>query len=651
MRLQRLAIAASIFAWIILGVPAFSQDQAPDLGKKIGPAVVRVVAYDARGKVLRTGSGFFISADGRLLSAWYVLLGASKAAVKTAAGKEYLIKTVVAGDSKTGLLLATAGPLPEPVAYLSLEQHLPQVMSPVMAVGVDSKAQPIVEEGSVFSLLDFPGHGKVIQVSMPITPDLWGAPLVNAAGKVLGVALSGTLGGQPINFAVSAAPVAALKEEVQAFPYWAEAHFQEALERCFNKAASAEKANNQKQATGWYQEAVRIKPEDARARNKLGVAYYREGRYKEALEEFRQAVRFKPDDPQYHLNVGNAALKAGQRPVAESTLEGLKRLDPKMAQKLEASLKAPSGTLAAAGGAPAQEALPELFKRIKPAVVFVEKYDSHNKMSSISSGFFINAQGHFITNYHCLHGGPSAMVRTSDGKRYPVKLILAEDKFNDLMLAAIETPPGGVPHLSVIGDLPQVGEEVLVIGNPRGLEWTLSTGIVSAIRGGPPTPKRQVVQFTAPISPGSSGSPILNRKGQVVAVNAFYNPTGQNLNFGPPAKFVLALKPGPGKTMEQRAQEWLASAQALTRQGEEYLQKKDLKKAAQAFKEAIEDSPEYPRAHVNLAYTYFLDNNQADFKKEYAVVQKLDAKLAKDLAKYTTEAESETKKAAMPNRK
>ena len=223
-------------------------------------------------------------------------------------------------------------------------------------------------------------------------------------------------------------------------------------------------------------------------------------------------------------------------------------------------------------------------------------------------------------------------MRTSDGKRHLVKLILAEDKFNDLILASIDPPPGGVPYLPVIGALPQVGEEVVNLGNPKGLEWTLSTGIVSAIRGWP-TPHRQVVQFTAPTSHGSSGSPIMNRKGQVLAVNAMTLASGQNLNFGVPGKFVLALKPGPGKTMEQRAQAWLASAQDLTRQGEEYLQKHDLRKAVQAFKDAIQDSPDYARAHVNLAYAYFLDNNQADFKKEYAVVQKLDAALAKDLAK------------------
>lgn len=651
MCLKRLAITAlALIALTILGYPAFSQEQSPDLGKQISPAVVQVVGYDAGGKVLRTGSGFFTSADGQLLTSWYVLLGASRAAVKNAAGQEYPIQVVEAGDAKIGLLLVTVDSVPKPVAHLVVEPQLPQVMAPVVAVGANSKAQPIVEEGVVTSLLEFPGYGKVIQISMPIISGSRGAPLVNAAGKVLGVATSGTLGGQPLNFAVPAAQITSLKKEAQAFHDWAAAHVQEALTQYYKKAEAAEKANNQKQASGFYQEAVRLKPDDPRAHNRLGVSYFRERRFKESLEEFHQAVRFKADDPQYHLNVGLAALKAGQRPEAERTLETLNRLDPKMAQRLQASLQAATVTPAAAGPAPAQEALPELFKRIKPAVVFVEKYDSRHKRLSLSSGFFINGQGHFITNYHCLQGGSGASVRTSDGKRYPVKLILAEDKLNDLMLAAIDPPPGGVPHLPVIGALPQVGEEVLAIGNPGGLEWTLSTGIVSAIRNYP-TPQRQVVQFTAPISPGSSGGPILNRKGQVVAVNAFYRVTGQNLNFGPPGKFVLALKPSPGKTMEQRAQEWLAEAKAITQQGEEYLKKKELGKAAKAFEEAIDNSPEYAWAHCSLAYTYFLDNNQEGFKKEYAIVQKLDANLAKNLAKYTIESGPGAKKAIVPTRK
>ncbi|MBM4273910.1 MAG: tetratricopeptide repeat protein [Deltaproteobacteria bacterium] len=612
--------------------------------------MLQVFAYDAEDKLLRTGSGYFVSPEGRFLTAWQVLLGASRAMVMTAEGKEYPVQIVVAGNGKTGLLLGMAGPLPGPPPHLTLAKQMPQVGERVIALGATGKTHPLVGEGVVSSILEFPDHGKVIHISVPITSKSWGGPVVNDKGEALGVAISGTLSGQKYNFALPAMTLAELKETPQAFPYWAQAHSKEALGRCFKKADAAEKAGSRKDVLGWYKEAVRIKPDDARARTKLGVAYYKDGLYKESLEQFRQAARFKPDDPQMQLNLGLAALKAGQRPEAERALEALNQLDPKMAQKLQASLKASPGTTPAAAGAAGQVTLPELFNRIKPAVVFVENYDSHKKRLSLSSGFFINAQGHFITNYHCLRGGSSATVRTSDGKRYPVKLILAEDKFNDLMLAAIDPPPAGVPYLPVTGALPQVGEEVIALGNPKGLEWTLSTGIVSAIRGYP-TPQRQVVQITAPMSPGSSGGPILNRKGQVVAVFAFYHLTGQNLNFGPPGKLVLALKPNPGKTMEQRAQEWLAEAQELTRQGTEHLQKKDLKKAAKTFEEAILSRPDYALAHYNLAYVHYLNNNQDGFKKEYAKLKEIDSKLTKELDTLTRKVDQKAKKGGKPSQK
>ena len=87
-------------------------------------------------------------------------------------------------------------------------------------------------------------------------------------------------------------------------------------------------------------------------------------------------------------------------------------------------------------------------------------------------------------------------------------------------------------------DFAQVGETVYAVGNPRGLEGTFSQGIISSIR---PVGSDKLIQITAPLSPGSSGGPVLNRKGEVIGVSVFTIRNGQNLNFAIPSNYVKPL--------------------------------------------------------------------------------------------------------------
>jgi S1-C subfamily serine protease len=183
--------------------------------------------------------------------------------------------------------------------------------------------------------------------------------------------------------------------------------------------------------------------------------------------------------------------------------------------------------------------LPRLVKKIQPAVVTVIAYSAREEALFQGSGFFIGPEGCFLTNCHVLAQAARAEVRTADGRCYPVKGVAAVDHAWDLVAAMIVCPPEGVPALAITRDLPEVGERVAVVGSPLGLEQTLSDGVVSALRR---TSAGRYLQISAPVSTGSSGSPVINRQGEVVGVASLQVIKGQNLNFAVPGSRALALQ-------------------------------------------------------------------------------------------------------------
>jgi hypothetical protein len=151
----------------------------------------------------------------------------------------------------------------------------------------------------------------------------------------------------------------------------------------------------------------------------------------------------------------------------------------------------------------------------------------------------VTKDGIIVTNYHVIAEGTSAVVKLPDGAFYVVDGILASDKARDL--AVIKAHGENFRTLSLgDSDHVQVGQEVVAIGNPLSLESTVSSGIVSSIRtidekGG------KYLQVTAPISPGSSGGPLLNMEGQVVGITTMYLKGGENLNFAIPVNDARRL--------------------------------------------------------------------------------------------------------------
>ena len=264
--------------------------------------------------------------------------------------------------------------------------------------------------------------------------------------------------------------------------------------------------------------------------------------------------------------------------------------------------------------------LTTLVNKIRPAVVTVIVYDINQKATNIGSGFFIDKYGHLITNYHVLAGQYTAEVRTADGNTYPIKLIVADNKAVDLVKVLVDIPRKKVKWVKTDSRLPAIAEQVLVVGSPMGLEQTVSEGIVSSIRKIPSV--GEFFQMSAPISPGSSGSPVINLKGLVVGVATFQMVRGQNLNFAVSAKSVEKLKPvKAGMSMSlwtfNNSLHQPGLAEKLCRQGYSFSINGEDQKALEFFQKAIENDPENTMAWNGLGYCHVGMNNPAAALKAY----------------------------------
>jgi hypothetical protein len=171
------------------------------------------------------------------------------------------------------------------------------------------------------------------------------------------------------------------------------------------------------------------------------------------------------------------------------------------------------------------------------SVFCVIVYDKAGKPLAQGSGFFVDKKGKLVTNFHVIEGAATAVAKASNGAFYPVEGILGVDKTNDL--AVLKVSGSDFTFLPLgDSDAVQVGDKVLAIGSPLGLEDTISDGLISAIRD---MGDVSVFQTTAAISPGSSGGVLLNSKGEAIGITSFQLVSGQSLNFAVPIKYVRPL--------------------------------------------------------------------------------------------------------------
>jgi S1-C subfamily serine protease len=196
----------------------------------------------------------------------------------------------------------------------------------------------------------------------------------------------------------------------------------------------------------------------------------------------------------------------------------------------------------------------EIFKRFAPAVLTVDVKTQRGQGNG--TAFMLDKQGTLATNFHVIDDATSLRIRAMNGASYEEVWVLATDAAVDLALLQVDAASpkeGDAPRFEPVAlgdsDAVVVGERAVSIGNPLGLEHTLTTGIVSSRR----TFKgRPWIQMSTPISPGNSGGPVFNGRGEVVGVTTASLSTygiGENLNLAVPINELKRLvKPDyPGK--------------------------------------------------------------------------------------------------------
>ncbi|MEM8734604.1 MAG: S1C family serine protease, partial [Planctomycetota bacterium] len=193
----------------------------------------------------------------------------------------------------------------------------------------------------------------------------------------------------------------------------------------------------------------------------------------------------------------------------------------------------------------------DVIEQAEKSVIRIEV--SGDEGESLGSGFVIDDEGTFITNCHVLAGARRATAYFPNGQSSPVLGTLIIDQTRDIIVAKIRIKTA--PALPIARSLPRKGEEVMALGAPKGLSFSATKGIVSAIRPakemaediGRSTIQGTWIQVDAPISPGNSGGPLINARGEVVAMSTLASQgSAQNLNFGISAKDIAnAIKYSP----------------------------------------------------------------------------------------------------------
>ena len=244
--------------------------------------------------------------------------------------------------------------------------------------------------------------------------------------------------------------------------------------------------------------------------------------------------------------------------------------------------------------------VPKIAEKALAATVYLEVYlemtDNKNQ-KSFGSGFFVSPS-HIVTNYHLIAGTVTGTVNRVDvdsPTKYTIQTysdLVAVDQENDLALLQVV-----IPNINPLplgdSETVKIGEPVYVTGNPQTLQGTFSDGIISGIHN----EKRRRFQITAPISPGSSGGPVLNKEGKVIGIAFATIEGGQNLNLAIPSEYVKALLEKRSPNVEGST----ITAETYYNRGNMYISFELYEAAILAYDAAIHLDPDNEAAYLNRA--------------------------------------------------
>jgi serine protease Do len=200
-----------------------------------------------------------------------------------------------------------------------------------------------------------------------------------------------------------------------------------------------------------------------------------------------------------------------------------------------------------AGAQPCTESLTTLFERVSPAVVSIQAMKINKNRPQkrfetiVGSGLIIDRAGEILTNAHVVDGAASMSVTLDNGTKVTARLV-GLDPVLDVALIRVDAPsPLPVAQLGDSSTV-KVGDEVVAIGNPLGLDQTMTRGIVSGLnRTLPGISDEPMVQTDAPINPGNSGGPLVDRCGRIIGINTLISEDAQSIGFAIPVNAARAV--------------------------------------------------------------------------------------------------------------
>lgn len=185
----------------------------------------------------------------------------------------------------------------------------------------------------------------------------------------------------------------------------------------------------------------------------------------------------------------------------------------------------------------------EITKKVAPAVVLIKGTTDTGEI--LGTGFVISSDGKIATNLHVVESLKNVGVQLASGEKFDSFSILAFDARKDI--AIIKIPGFDLPTVALgNSNNVQVGEPVLAVGSPLGLQGTVTTGVVSSLRDDPTGGGFKVLQTDASVNPGNSGGPLVNRQAEVIGIVTFKIRGGENLNFAIPINYLRGLVDSPG---------------------------------------------------------------------------------------------------------
>lgn len=199
----------------------------------------------------------------------------------------------------------------------------------------------------------------------------------------------------------------------------------------------------------------------------------------------------------------------------------------------------------------------EVYRAVSPGVVYIQSttmvrdWFGSEEREGAGSGSVIDEQGHILTNYHVIEGAQRLSVHFGGGRNYPATIV-GRDPDTDLAVIKLTEKPKEALTIVPLGDSDKliVGQKVLAIGNPFGLDRTLTTGVISGlqrpIRGRNDRPIEGAIQTDASINPGNSGGPLLDSRGRMIGINSQIQSTSGSsagVGFAIPANIAKRIVP------------------------------------------------------------------------------------------------------------